>query len=213
MQLTALQMNEHQSQQLKESARTEVHIAASEAQAAVSDILSRRNRRIVAEAMTGDLFAARAGVGRTVSQRSRWTALVNAAVRQPGTLGFVEVGDGTNWLAETLGCGDQSTWSRTLTKWSRTEPALVVCGSATRRRGRPKLQIVQIPLLTEWLVWTAQANAVALNPRGRDLMWTTTVRALATAAIPQLWPPPSPELARSKADLMIRQLQQEASLS
>ena len=43
--------------------------------------------------------------------------------------------------------------------------------TAAEGRGRPQLQIVQIPLLTEWLLWVAEAMRLRLNPMGRDYLW------------------------------------------
>ena len=193
-------------QQLKKSALEELQVAVVEAETAATDILPRYMRRALAAAITSEEFVRAALVGRAVTQQKRWKELVDEATRWPRTLGFVRVSEGTESLALSLGVGDQSTWSRTLNKWSTTEPPLVVCGSAIKGRGRPELEMVQIPLLTDWLLWVAQTNSIRINPKGRDYLWESHIRDLPVLAIRQLCPPGSPELSRNQADRFIDDL-------
>ena len=192
--------------QQKSSARERLDEAAARPRVSASDVLPRKIRLELVAAMTSNDFIVKAQFGRGASQRARWAALVNAGAKQPRTLGFVDVSGGTDSLALLLGCGDQSTWSRTLNKWATAEHPLVVCGSVAQGRGRPSLRIVQIPLLTEWLVWVAEANAIRLKPTSRDHLWRSHIGELAVLGARQLVPPPSPDLTRNQADLILDDL-------
>ena len=190
--------------------------AAGRAQARPADVLSRSARRQLADAITSERFRSNSAVGRTSSQQERWKALVQASTKSSKSLGFVKTTDGTHGLALQLGVGDQSTWSRSLKKWSTGDYPLVVFGMGIKinpetgkgKRGHPHLQIVQIPLLTEWLLWVAEANAIRLNPMGRDYLWESHIRELSVLGIRELFTPPSLDISRAQADRDIEELKQ-----
>ena len=208
-------MTETSAQILKDehnNAVAQLVVAAGAVNGGLSDVLPPRTRHELVGAIASGEFVERTSLGRTASQRQRWKALVQESVKRPKSLGFVEFKDGTDGLALKLGVGDQSTWSRTLKKWSTVEPPLVECGSAPKGRGRPQLKIVQIPLLTEWLLWVVQTTSIRLNPRGRDYLWESHIRDLPALAIRQLWPPGSPDLSRDQADRIIDGLKHGRSI-
>ena len=190
----------------REKAENCLFSAARRAQSSLADVLSQPARRQLAEAITSETFRSNSAVGRTSSQQERWKALVQASTKSSKSLGFVKIKDGTHGLALQLGVGDQSTWSRSLKKWSIGDPQIVDTGTAAEGRGRPHLQIVQISLLTDWLLWVAEANAIRLNPMGQDYLWESHIRELPVLGIRQLSPSPSPEISRTEADRFIERL-------
>ena len=202
-------MVENSAQQLedeREKAEQRLVAAARRAQSSLADVLSRPARRQLAEAITSETFRSNSAVGRTSSQQERWEALVQASMKSSKSLGFVKIKDGTHGLALQLGVGDQSTWSRSFKKWSTGNRRIIDTGTAAEGRGRPQLQIVQIPLLTDWLLWVADANAIRLNPMGRDYLWDSHIRELPVLGIRQLSPSPSPDISRARADRFIQRL-------
>jgi len=210
MQLEEVMMTKFRSKDLledRELVTNSLWDAAGSALTNFSDVLPRRDRRLVLQVITGALFMKNAGVGRSSTQQLRWKALVSEATRKPKSLGFVDVSGGTESLAARFKCGDQSTWSRTLNKWSQPKRPLVNCGMEIKGFGPPELTIVQIPVLSEWLVWFAEANAIRINPRGRDFLWESTMRKLMEVGLSQNSPPPSPEMSRARAERMIETLE------
>ena len=192
----------------REKAERRLVAAAGRAQSSLADVLSQPARRQLAEAITSETFRSNSAVGRTSSQQERWKALVQASTKSSKSLGFVKIKDGTHGLALQLGVGDQSTWSRSLKKWSTGDPQIIDTGTAAEGRGRPHLQIVQISLLTDWLLWVAEANAIRLNPMGQDYLWESHIRELPVLGIRQLSPSPSPDISRAQADRDIAALKQ-----
>lgn len=192
----------------REIAENRLFSAARRAQSSLADVLSRPARLQLADAITSETFRWNSAVGRTSSQQERWKALVQASTKSSKSLGFVKIKDGTHGLALQLGVGDQSTWSRSLKKWSTGDPQIVDTGTAAKGRGRPQLQIVQIPLLTDWLLWVAEAKAIQLNPMGQDYLWESHIRELSVLGIRELFTPPSLDISRAQADRDIEELKQ-----
>ena len=202
-------MVENSAEKLKtrrHAAEQQLYAVAGRAQCSVAEILPRRARGQLADAITSETFRSNSAVGRTSSQQERWEALVQASTKSSKSLGFVKINDGTHGLALQLGVGDQSTWSRSLKKWSTGDPQIIDTGTAAKGRGRPQLQIVQIPLLTDWLLWVAEAKAIQLNPMGQDYLWDSHIRELPVLGIRQLSPSPSPDISRAQADRLIERL-------
>ena len=145
---------------------------------------------------------------RQASMQDRWRALVKLAADNPYALGFRNVDGGLRGLADDMGtCLDAdssfTTLSRNLNEWGARQPPLVLTGHGKRTRARAPLDLIHIPLLTRWLLWTAEAraNVFAQAPRVIDL---NTICEVACRLIPLGTPPPSSKLERSEANRLLR---------
>ena len=92
---------------------------------------------------------------RGVDFQKRWGLLVKLAGSRPASLGFVQVDGTLASLAKQFGT-DQATLSRNLKAWGRRVPPAVVYEAD--RRKKPTL-LLQIPLLTSWMLWVADARS------------------------------------------------------
>ena len=144
---------------------------------------------------------------RQASMQNRWRALVGLAADNPYALGFRNVDGGLRGLADDMGtCLDAdssfTTLSRNLNEWGARQPPLVLTGHGKRTRARAPLDLIHIPLLTRWLLWTAEAraNVFAQAPRVIDL---NTICEVACRLIPLGTPPPSSKLERSEASRLL----------
>tara|TARA_B100002049_G_C15979140_1_gene332223 strand:- start:271 stop:738 length:468 start_codon:yes stop_codon:yes gene_type:complete len=132
--------------------------------------------------------------------QKRWARLVGLAGARPASLGFVQV-DGTLGLLAKQLHTDQATLSRNLRTWERRDrpPALV---EATR--GKKPTVLVQIPSLTAWLLWVADAQAI-VHRGHQGFICTDTIRQVAVTLISRgLRPPPEKALLPLDAQRMIR---------
>jgi hypothetical protein len=151
---------------------------------------------------------------RQASMQDRWRALVGLAADNPYALGFRNVDGGLRGLADDMNtCLDAdssfTTLSRNLNEWSTRQPPLVLTGHGKRTRARAPLDLIHIPLLTRWLLWTAEAraNVFAQAPRVIDL---NTICEVACRLIPLGTPPPSSTLERSEANRLLRNADRRA---
>ena len=151
---------------------------------------------------------------RQASMQNRWRALVGLAADNPYALGFRNVDGGLRGLADDMGtCLDAdssfTTLSRNLNEWGARQPPLVLTGHGKRTRARAPLDLIHIPLLTRWLLWTAEAraNVFAQAPRVIDL---NTICEVACRLIPLGTPPPSSKLERSEANRLLRNAERRA---
>ena len=103
--------------------------------------------------------------GRKKRTRQLWTDLVDAAMSQNTSLGFIDVPDGgLVSLAEQFGVAP-STMSANLNRWRLGDHPMVVTYYGAKRTRHPPLQLVQLPDITDLLVWAAQARIPYLTSR------------------------------------------------
>jgi hypothetical protein len=137
---------------------------------------------------------------RQTSTHRLWRALVKRCADSPRAVGFLRVEGGLRGLGAELGV-DHTTLSRSLKAWESRHPPLVVTGYEQRSRARESLALIQIPLLTEWLLWTAEARARWLGDQPGHLADAVIVD-IQRIFIPQ-GPPPSPDTTRQDAAVML----------
>ncbi len=164
------------------------------------DLLGANTRAHVTRPMT-EPGTARTLYGlRQTSTHRLWQALVKRCADNPRALGFLRVEGGLRGLGAELGV-DHTTLSRSLKAWETRHPPLVMTGYEQRSRARESLALIQIPLLTEWLLWTAEVRARGLsNQRGH--LWDTDIVDIQRIFIPQGMPP-SPDITREAAARML----------
>lgn len=122
------------------------------------DLLGAATRTLVVKQMAlPDTARSLLGLRQTSTHRL-WRALVKRCADSPRAVGFMRVEGGLRGLAAELGV-DHTTLSRSLKAWETRHPPLVATGYEQRSRARESLALIQIPLLTEWLLWTADARA------------------------------------------------------
>ena len=132
--------------------------------------------------------------------QKRWVRLVELAGSRPASLGFVQVDGTLRTLAKQLR-SDQATLARNLRAWERRDRPPVVVESI---RGKKPTVLVQLPLLTDWLLWTADARAV-LQRGHQGFIGTDVIREVAVTLIGRgLGPPPEKALLPLDAQRMIR---------
>ena len=137
---------------------------------------------------------------RQSSTHRLWRALVRRCAETPRALGFMRVDGGLRGLGAELGF-DHTTLSRNLKAWETRHPPLVATGHEQHSRARESLALIQIPLLTDWLLWTAEVRARWLSHQPGHL-WDTAVVDIQRIFIPQ-GPPPSPDTTRQDAARML----------
>jgi len=122
------------------------------------ELLGANTRAHVTRPMTAPETATSLFGLRQTSTHRLWRALVKRCADSPRALGFLRVDGGLRGLGAELGV-DHTTLSRSLKAWETRHPPLVATGYEQRSRARESLALIQIPLLTEWLLWTADARA------------------------------------------------------
>ena len=131
------------------------------------DLLGANTRAHITRPMTASGTARTLFGLRQTSTHRLWQALVKRCADNPRALGFLRVDGGLRGLGEELGI-DHTTLSRRLKAWETRHPPLVMTGYEQRSRARESLALIQIPLLTEWLLWTAEARARWLGDQPED---------------------------------------------
>lgn len=100
-------------------------------------------------------------------QRSLWGRLADEAAARPELVGFVLLGEGGRAeLAERLGVPHRTLTAR-LDGWRRTRPRLVVPYSGRRKAGGAPLVAVQLPAVSDLVLWAATIRAVPDAVDGR----------------------------------------------
>ena len=100
--------------------------------------------------------------GRKNRTRQLWTDLVDAAMSQNTSLGFIAVPDGgLVSLAEQFGVAP-STMSANLNRWRLGDHPMAVTYYGAKRTRHPPLQLVQLPDVTDLMMWTAAARVPCL---------------------------------------------------
>lgn len=154
---------------------------------------------LVAAMVDPETARARFGI-RGVDLQKRWARLVELAGVRPASLGFLQVDGTLGALARQLRT-DQATLSRNLRTWERRDHPPVL---AEATRGKKPTVIVQIPLLTAWLLWVADARAVVYRGH-QGFIGTDAIRQVAVTLIGRgLQPPPEKALLPLDARRMIR---------
>ena len=164
------------------------------------DLLGANTRAHVTRPMTEPETARTLYGLRQTSTHRLWRALVKRCAETPGALGFLRVEGGLRGLGEELGI-DHTTLSRRLKAWETRHPPLVMTGYEQHSRARESLALIQIPLLTEWLLWTAEVRVRWLSDQPGHL-WDTAVVDIQRMFIPQ-GAPPSPDITRQDAAQML----------
>ena len=135
-----------------------------------SDLLGSQARRPIIKSLAAHSVARDVFGMRQASMRDRWRELVELAADNAWALVFMNVDGALRGLAvDTDTCF--STLSRNLTAWENRHPPLVMTGYGKRTKARAPLVLIHIPLLTQWLLWTAEARSYvfAQVPRVIDL--------------------------------------------
>ena len=195
-------------------AKARLRLAAEYGGCHTFDLLTSGARSPIIKSLTAPDVARNVFGMRQASTQNRWRALVGLAADNPYALGFRKVDGGLRGLTEDMNtCPDTdtcfTTLSRNLNEWSTRQPPLVLTGYGKRTRARPPLALIHIPLLTQWLLWTAEAraNVFAQVPRVIDL---NTICAVACRLIPLGAPPPPSKLERSEANRLLWNTERQA---
>ena len=138
---------------------------------------------------------------RQASTHRLWRAVVRRCADNPRAVGFMRFDGGLRGLGAELGV-DHTTLSRSLKAWGSRHTPLVVTGYEQRSRARESLVLIQVPLLTEWLLWTAETRARWLGHQPGHLSDTDIVD-IQRVFIPQGMPP-SPDITREDAARMLQ---------
>jgi len=154
-----------------------------------SDLIGAGTRRRIIQAFTQPQVARDVFGMRQATMRNRWRLIVGIAADKPLAIGFIQVDGGLRGLGVDLGV-DYTTLCRNLNGWQDRQPPLVVTGHGKRTRARAPVAIIQIPLLTEWLLWTAEARAHSLGDH-RGVIGFETITQIGRTLIPLGLPPPA----------------------
>ena len=127
-----------------------------------SEFLAGLDRHIVRSTVGGDAYARDVLGMRQRSMRQRWQRIVKEATRYPKSLGYIAVKKGLNDVAQRLRC-EPSTLFRNLKTWEVQEPPLVVCGYERDHGRKQRIGVMQVPLVSDWLLFIARANAQSLG--------------------------------------------------
>ena len=137
--------------------------------------------------------------------QARWDRLLAMGTQKPGSLGFVSVGDhGTISLAAKLDAPD-GTISKML---DRLHGEALIHTYAHHTPGRrPRLVCVQIPLLTDSLVWLAQRRHWDIGGLGSGkTMRSSTALDVVRAALARKLAPPDTLATEADVEKWLRRL-------
>ena len=165
-----------------------------------SQLLGARVRRLVVRAFSSEL-AARSGFGmRQKTMRDRWSQLIQLTAATPTALGFFKIDGGLRGLAQELDT-DHVTLSRNLKTWAE-RPYPLVRTDFDLLSDCKSLGWIHIPLLTDWLIWTADQRA-RLESGQPDHLYEKTIVALAEYMIPMGITPPCDITRQEASRLMV----------
>ena len=165
-----------------ETASTRLGGHARRAQCQIRELVTPKIVRAIAAGLTQMHTMRTDNRMREASERQRWASIVDAATRVPGQVGFVAVGTGgSRTLAQRLDV-PQALLTRTLNRWQARTPPLVECFYGPKVTRHPPLEWVQVPLVTDLILWAAEVRVPTL--RGREgptvSLVASTVENLAT---------------------------------
>ena len=139
-----------------------------------SELLNARVRNLLVKTFSLELTA-RSGFGmRQQTMRDRWSRLVQLTAAGPKSLGVFKVNGGLRGLAQELST-DHTTLFRNLKTWEERPYPLVRTDFHLKPDCR-SLGWIQIPLLTDWLIWTAEQRAHLGIGQSTDLYRATVVK-------------------------------------
>ena len=165
-----------------------------------SQLLGVRVRKLVVRAFCSEL-ATRSGFGmRQKTMRDRWSQLVELTAATPTALGFFKVEGGLRGLAQELST-DHTTLSRNLKTWAE-RPYPLVRTDFDLLSDCKSLGWIQIPLLTDWLIWTAEQRA-RLESRQPGHLYEKTIVRLTEYMIPMGITPPCDITSEEASRLMV----------
>ena len=152
------------------------------------DLMGAKARRPIVKSLA-TISVARDLLGmRQASMQNRWRLLVELAADKPLALGFVQVFGALRGFGVDLDA-DYTTLCRNLNAWEAHQPPLVVTGHGERTKARAPMVMIQVPFLTQWLLWTAEARALSIaEPRGS--LDFKAISRIACQQIPLGLPPP-----------------------
>jgi len=167
------------------------------------DLLGSAVRRPLIEVFADPATASRVFGLRGVSVQDRWGRLVRACADSPTALGFVQVDGSMKNLAGRLGVDDDQ-FPRNLRTWGARRPPIVAATESKGKKDGKASVIVQIPLLSAWLLWTADSRSVV--HRGmQGFIGPERIRQVAVTLIAHGDPPPAERaLLPLDADRLIR---------
>jgi hypothetical protein len=160
-----------------------------------SEFLAGLDRHVVGSAIGGDAYARDVLGMRRSSMRQRWKRIIKEVTRHPDSLGYITVKKGLNDVAQRLRC-EPSTLFRNLRTWETQEPPLVVCGYVRDHGRKQRIGVIQVPLVSDWLLFIARANAQSLGGLPNAIT-TAQTRKLVRAYLKARLPPPLSEASVS----------------
>ncbi len=165
-----------------------------------SQLLGARARHLVVRAFSSEL-ATRSGFGmRQKTMRDRWSQLIQLTAATPTALGFFKIEGGLRGLAQELST-DHTTLSRNLKTWAE-RPYPLVRTDFDLLSDCKSLGWIQIPLLTDWLIWTAEQRA-RLESRQPGHLYEKTIVRLTEYMIPMGITPPYDITSEEASRLMV----------
>jgi len=150
-----------------------------------SDLLGSSIRAPVLGVLSEKKIAIRSYGMRGPDLQSQWFKLVDLAGARPDSLGFIERKGNLKKFAKELKVKEE-TIHKNLKAWSRRKNPPVIYETHYGKKSRI---IIQIPLLTEWLLWVADSRSVV--HRGmKGYLNFRTINELTTSLISKGIPPP-----------------------
>jgi len=165
-----------------------------------SDLLGSSIRAPVLSVLSEKKVAIRSYGMRGSDLQSQWFKLVDLAGARPDSLGFIERKGNLKKFAKELKVKEEEI-QKNLKAWSRRKNSPVIYETHSGKKARIT---IQIPLLTEWLLWVADSRSVV--HRGmKGYLNFRTINELTTSLISKgIPPPPEKSLLPVDATRMIR---------
>ena len=165
-----------------------------------SDLLGSSIRAPVLSVLSEKKVAIRSYGMRGSDLQSQWFKLVALAGTRPDSLGFIERKGNLKKFAKELKVKEEEI-QKNLKAWSRRKNPPVIYETHSGKKARIT---IQIPLLTEWLLWVADSRSVV--HRGmKGYLNFRTINELTTSLISKgISPPPEKNLLPVDAARMIR---------
>ena len=165
-----------------------------------SDLLGSSIRAPVLSVLTEKKVAIRSYGMRGSDLQSQWFKLVGLAGVRPDSLGFIERKGNLKKFSKELKIKEELL-QKNLKAWNRRKNPPVIYET---HFGKSSRIIIQIPLLTDWLLWVADSRSIV--HRGmRGYLNFRTINELTTSLISKgISPPPEKNLLPVDAARMIR---------
>ena len=165
-----------------------------------SDLLGSSIRAPVLSVLSEKKIAIRSYGMRGPDLQTQWFKLVDLAGARPDSLGFIERKGNLKKFAKELKIKEEEI-QKNLKAWSRRKNPPVIYETHSGKKSRIT---IQIPLLTEWLLWVADSRSVV--HRGmKGYLNFRTINELTTSLISKgIPPPPEKNLLPVDATRMIR---------